>query len=88
MFCDRFNGVEKHNEKFRDGKVSYELGIDEYSHLTHEEFIHKRTGYTPHVGNSSDELSAEDAKGGKGGRASPSSHSWLNTNGVVRPVQV
>lgn len=35
------------NKEYEEGNVSYELGIDEYSYLSYDEFIGLRTGVSP-----------------------------------------
>lgn len=38
IFLENKKMIEKHNEEYKDGKVSFEMGLNEYSDLSHEEF--------------------------------------------------
>lgn len=37
--------IEKHNKEYKDGKVSFEMGLNEYSDLSHEEFKNQMNGF-------------------------------------------
>lgn len=86
---------ENHNKEFHDGNTTYELALDEFSLLPFEELVRLRTGYIPEndtdVVEDSDQADESDlvvVNAGRGGRTViPTSFSWLNTYGVVRPVQ-
>lgn len=39
--------VSQHNALFDEGKVSYRMSLNEYSDLTHEEFLDQRYGLLP-----------------------------------------
>lgn len=75
--------VEKHNERFRKGQATYELGINEFSIYSHEEFLQFKTGSLPTNG-----TNGEPAPDQRRGRITPpASWDWRSTAGVVRPVQ-
>lgn len=88
VFKEKSKEIENHNKEFKEGRVAYDLTLDEYSLFSHEKFIQLRTGYFP-TPNDTDAIAAptenDDTK--RGGRAAPLSHNWLNYPGVVRPVQ-
>lgn len=45
IFMENKAKIDRHNQEFEKGKVSYELALNEYADLTQEEFISKMTGF-------------------------------------------
>lgn len=72
---DRFNKIEEHNKKFRNGDVHYNLGLNEFSHLSDEEIAKQKTGLLPTPANFSGGLPASsDFR--RGSRAIPEAFDW------------
>lgn len=44
IYLENSNRVRQHNEQYSRGEVSYRFGLNEYSDLTHEEFVSKMNG--------------------------------------------
>jgi C1A family cysteine protease len=42
-----YYSIQEHNEAYRNGSISYEQGVNEFTHLDQDEFIRSRTGYIP-----------------------------------------
>lgn len=82
ILIDRYNKVEEHNRKFREGSTTYELGLNEYSLLSDEDFVKQRTGLLPKPDNVTDGSipATEDRR--RGGRATPAYWDWRNVQGV------
>jgi Cathepsin propeptide inhibitor domain (I29) len=47
IFDKKAELVEKHNRKFSAGQVTYKLGLNGLSDLTHAEVVQNYTGYVP-----------------------------------------
>ena len=75
-----------HNKDFKSGRSSYELGVNKYSHLTYDEHIKSRTGYIAPLENDTNAIPAKSDTQ-RGSRTAPSGFSWLNFEGIIRPVQ-
>ncbi|KAJ8943312.1 hypothetical protein NQ318_004753 [Aromia moschata] len=41
IFLDNLKKIEEHNEKYKIGNSSYEMGINEFADVTTEEFLEK-----------------------------------------------
>lgn len=85
-FIKNYNDIEAHNKDFKSGRSSYELGVNKYSHLSYQEYIDTRTGYIPPPANDSNAIPIKSGSK-RVGRTVPSSFSWLNYPGFIRPVQ-
>lgn len=85
-FIKRYNEVENHNKAFKEGKVPYELGINEFSMLPYEQLIKQRLGYIP-SDDTAGRKALEDDKDRRLRSPAPASFSWLHRNRVVRQVQ-
>jgi Cathepsin propeptide inhibitor domain (I29) len=46
-FLKNYYNVQEHNEGFRNGSKSFEMEINQFSHLSSEEFFATHTGYVP-----------------------------------------
>ena len=65
---------------------TYTLGINEFSHLTAEEFIQQKTGNIVQPGNHAGKVLEPNTN--KSGRSkAPDSFDWRSYNNVVRPIQ-
>lgn len=45
IFVDRLKEIAEHNELFKNGVVSYEKGLNEFSDMSHDEFSSTMNGY-------------------------------------------
>lgn len=81
---DRYLAVEEHNKDFSEGKVPYELALNEFSYLTYDELVQQRTGSSE-----TNETGIPYVPELKRGRAAATDEnfSWLNTPDVVQAVQ-
>lgn len=82
VFADNLDYIEAHNAK----GLSYELGLNAYSHMTHEEFLdHMRIGSlrAPMLRRSAEFVHEEP----KDMTAVPSSVDWTTVKNVVTPVK-
>lgn len=87
-FLKNRDSILKHNERFRKGEETYELAVNEYTLLDHEEFVFLKTGLLEKSGNESFGQPAPLPDQNRRGRATaPASWDWRKTSGVVRPVQ-
>lgn len=78
ILIDRFNEIEEHNRKYRAGESSYELALNDISHLSNEELAQQKTGLLPKPANYSDNSLPADQDTKRGGRASPAAFDWRN----------
>ena len=82
-FIDRYYDIEEHNASENS---TYTLAINEFSHLTDEEFLQLKTGLVQQPGDRSGEV-LEPITDRLGRAKAPASFDWRNVNNVVRPVQ-
>jgi hypothetical protein len=73
---DRYYQIEEHNKEFQDGKVPYDLKLNEFSHLSDEERTRQKTGILPKPENYSDGSIPAVLDVKRGGRAVPVSFDW------------
>jgi hypothetical protein len=73
---DRYYQIEEHNKEFLNGKVPYDLKLNEFSHLSDEERTRQKTGVLPKPENYSDGSIPAVLDVKRGGRAVPVSFDW------------
>lgn len=44
IFLENKQKIEKHNKEHKDGKVSFEMGLNKYSDLSHAEYMSQLNG--------------------------------------------
>lgn len=44
IYLEHKNEIEQHNQLFRSGRSSFELGINKYTDLSHDEFVAQMNG--------------------------------------------
>ncbi|ALC42823.1 cer [Drosophila busckii] len=74
--------IEEHNKRFHNGEVSYEMGLNQYSDMSYEEFAEK---VTPALNPEEHEVKG-NIDYTPSGRALPASIDW-RTRGAVTPVK-
>ncbi|ALC42822.1 CG6357 [Drosophila busckii] len=81
-FEKKVRQIEEHNKRFHNGEESYEMGINQYSDMSYEEFAEK---VTPQL-NPEEHVVNEQTTYQPSGRAVPDSIDW-RTRGAVTPVK-
>lgn len=47
IFLENKRSINKHNELYKNGAVSYEMDVNEYSDLSSDEFVTRMNGFKP-----------------------------------------
>lgn len=79
--------VAEHNKDYDDGKVPYQLAVNEFSYLDYDSQVKLRTGLGPEEENDDYNHTQPDTPDRRGRAAAPNYWSWIDVNGVVRAVQ-
>jgi len=86
VFQAKLIDILEHNTFFRAGLSSYEMGVNQFTDMTFEEFSGKYLGYVPEWGNVSDSASQPPAPSSVSIMAIPGDIDWRRL-GHVTPVK-
>lgn len=52
IWTQNMDAINRHNQKaFTDKSVTYTMGVNQFTHLRHDEFVARHTGYMRHKNN-------------------------------------